>query len=146
MFPHVTGIRTSYFMAEWSWTLLVRRLDSSPAFHGTRRQSSPLVPLLSQTNAVHTTPRCILILLTRLCLGLPSGAFPPITCTRSSSSDSRSKRQKPCIVFADCVAMVDESAASKGLDCTCYTEIIRSASVHEACMLLWLMVAIMTEE
>jgi hypothetical protein len=52
---------------------------SNPTFHYSVHNDPPLVPVLSQINAIHTTLsylRTILILFTNLCLGLPSGPFP----------------------------------------------------------------------
>jgi hypothetical protein len=57
-------------------------LKNFPAFYETPKvhyrvpKRPPLVPLLSQTNPIHTILRPILILSTHLCLGLPSGIFP----------------------------------------------------------------------
>jgi hypothetical protein len=49
----------------------------------TKIQYPPPVPVLSQTNPVHTTPRSILMLSTHLCLGFPTSnlyvfLFPPL--------------------------------------------------------------------
>jgi hypothetical protein len=87
----------------WSWTLLerplvVRPLDSIPAFHGTRRFNTEFTRVLHlflslarpiQSTSPHpTSPRSILILSTHRRLGLPISfplAFPSIIYKRSSS-------------------------------------------------------------
>jgi hypothetical protein len=65
------------------WALLeklpvVQILKNFPKFYGVYKRP-PLVPILSRTEPIHTSPfylRSILILSTHLHLGLPSGLFP----------------------------------------------------------------------
>jgi hypothetical protein len=51
------------------------RIYRNPKVHYCVHKSPPLVPILSQTDPVNTTPS-ILILSSHLCLGLPSDPFP----------------------------------------------------------------------
>jgi hypothetical protein len=84
----------------------------NPKLHYRSHKSSPLVPVLSQTTPVHTTPfylsKFILILSSHLHLGLLSGSFPlvlpPITYLRFSSPHScymHCQSHPPCIDYSD---------------------------------------------
>jgi hypothetical protein len=87
------GVRGEWMakLTPWSWALLerslvVRTLDSFPAFYGTRRFSTEFTRALHlslswarpiQSTSPHpTSRRSILILSIHLRLGLPSGLFP----------------------------------------------------------------------
>ena len=89
--------RTSYLLTPWCRVLLekltgLQLVKKFPAFHGTRRFITALTsvrhPSLSWASPIQsiyphpTSWRSILILSTHLCLGLPSGSFPPVSPPR----------------------------------------------------------------
>ena len=93
----VYGDLLTYLLTPWCRVLLeeltgLQLVKKFPAFHGTRRFITALTSVrhlslswASPIQSIYQHPtswRSILILSTHLCLGLPSGSFPPVTPAR----------------------------------------------------------------
>jgi hypothetical protein len=111
-------------LTPWSWVISWEAASCSAIqkfcnvfwnqkFHYHVHKSPPLVPILRQISPVHTTPsylRSILILLSHLYLGLPSGLFPSVFPTKTSCTLLFPPMRGACpvhLIFIDLIIFSD---------------------------------------